>query len=107
MHYRKLKPLALVPLLLWSSACSEGEAQQEQTPGSSQRLTNVEVTKVRPSSLREYIYLPAYTEAWRDVMLASEQGGKLLELNVDKGIAVRQGQVLARLGSDLDDAHLN
>ena len=94
-----------LPLALAVNGCTRGEAQdagQAEAP----RLTNVEVEKVQLTDLSEFIIVPAYSEAVNDVILASEQGGKLLELMVDKGDMVRKGQVLARVGSDVYEAQL-
>ena len=105
-----LKKLLIVTMatgLIAASGCSSSEAQDDgQAATTPPRLSNVEVRTVKPTQLNEFITLPAYSEAIHDVVLSSEQGGKLLELHADRGDMVRKGTVLARVGTDIYSARL-
>ncbi len=99
--------IAMTTGLIMATGCSKSEAGDgEQAAAEAPRLSNVEIRTVRPTNLMEYIMMPAFSEATHDVTLSSEQGGKLLELRVDRGDVVRKGAVLARVGTDIYAAHL-
>ncbi len=105
-----LKQILIITMaagLIAAAGCSRGEAQDGgQAAAVPPRLSNVEVRTVQPTHLKEYIVLPAYSEAISDVVLSSEQGGTLLELHADRGDMVRKGAVLARVGTDIYTAQL-
>lgn len=104
---KRILMAAGIPLALAVAACSSSEAQDaDQAAAEPPRLSNVAVETVRPTSLSEYIMLPAASEAIHDVVISSEQGGKLLELHADRGDYVRRGSVLAKVGTDIYEAQL-
>jgi RND family efflux transporter MFP subunit len=104
---KKILILSMAAGLIAAAGCSRGEAQDGgQAATTPPRFSNVEVHTVQPTHLQEFITLPAYSEAIRDVVLSSEQGGKLLELHADRGDMVRKGAVLARVGTDIFAAQL-
>ncbi|MEA2063065.1 MAG: efflux RND transporter periplasmic adaptor subunit [Gemmatimonadota bacterium] len=101
--------LLLLLGLLAASGCARSNAEDKvQTAGDTgaERLTNVEVLTVRPSVLEEYLDLTGYTEAAHDIVIASELGGTVQELTVDRGDRVKQGQVLAKVSADMYQAQL-
>ncbi|GAB4251462.1 MAG: multidrug efflux RND transporter periplasmic adaptor subunit AcrA [Deferrisoma sp.] len=61
------------------------------------RVTNVEVSTVRPRPYRERLELPARLEAQRHAAVAAEFGGRLARWLVGEGATVAQGQVVAEL----------
>jgi membrane fusion protein (multidrug efflux system) len=67
---------------------------------------NVAVDQIEPSSLTERIELSGRLEPWVEVRIASELGGRVEQVGFEKGAMVRQGQVLARVGTDLHRAAL-
>ena len=102
----KLLPatLLLLPLLI---GCSKGEAQQaDKGVTELERMANVEVQTIHPARLDEFLILPGHTELMHDIILASEQGGTVLELHVDRGEHVAKGQILAKVSSDIYEAQL-
>ncbi len=96
--------IALVGLLIATSGCGllpkqEAEAQS-QSPGDGP--TAVDVAVARTGLLREDPEYTGTTQPVREVSLRSRVEGRLIDLNVDVGDRVRQGQSLAQL----DDALL-
>ena len=97
--------LLAVPLAV--GACKETEAKNAGNKATATtRLSNVEVMTVQTSDLEEYLTLPGYTEAANDVILASELGGTVQQLKVDRGDLVHKGENLARVSADLYEAQL-
>ncbi len=95
-----------IPLVAAAGCSGDEDGGGNQAAVAPTRLANVEVLTVEPTNLKEYIVLSAYSEAVRDVVLSSEQGGKLLEVRADRGDMVRRGAVLARVGTDIYRARL-
>lgn len=80
---------------------SEANAQQRQS-GENRQTTPVDVAIARTDSLTEQPEYTGTTAPAREVSLRSQVTGQVLNIAVDVGDAVRQGQTLARL----DDALL-
>jgi membrane fusion protein (multidrug efflux system) len=96
-------PLALLALVWSCSGEPEpplAEASSEPTP------VNVSVWKVEPTVLKDELALAGRLEPWVEVNVSSELGGTVQEVDFEKGRSVRQGQVLARIGTDLLEASL-
>ena len=68
------------------------------------RLINVEVKKVVPSDMDEYLNLTGAVKAMKDIVISSELGGTVKTLLVDRGDRVRSGQVLAKISDDIYEA---
>jgi len=100
--------LAFLAVLALLGGCSKGQAENDQSkaPLEQVRLTNVEVEVMHPTDLPEYLELSGATEARRDIVISSEQGGTVQQLLVDRGDRVSQGQVLARVNADIYEARL-
>ncbi len=95
-----------IPFVVAAGCSGSEDGGGDQAAVAPPRLSNVEVLTVEPTNLKEYIVLSAYSEAVRDVVLSSEQGGKLLEVRADRGDMVSRGAVLARVGTDIYRARL-
>ena len=63
-------------------------------------LVNVAIAPVRNAPLTEHVTLPAVVEAWRDVSISSELGGKLASVIVEEGDTVKEGQEIARIDTE-------
>ena len=108
----RLKTIAVLILLLAALALSgcgseEGgvaEAEANVTP--EPPPVNVSVVKLKPELLKDEVKLAGRLEPWVDVNVSTELGGTVQEIGFDKGRVVREGQVLARVGTDLLEASL-
>ena len=67
---------------------------------------NVSVERVSSGTLTERVELSGRLEPWLEVRVSSELGGMVEEVNFVKGSFVKEGQVLARIGSDFHEASL-
>lgn len=65
------------------------------------RTINVEVQALQPRRFTDVIRLTGVAAADREVTVATEDGGTVVEILVDKGAPVERGQVLLRLQDDL------
>jgi len=75
----------------------EAEAQSGPLDSDRGRPTAVDVAIARRGSLQETLEYTGTTEPVQEVSLRAQVQGQLLNLNVDVGDAVTQGQILARL----------
>jgi RND family efflux transporter MFP subunit len=108
MQARRMILYILALSLAAAAGCAKSEADN-QTSGAkpeATRLTNVEVTTVRPAVMEEYINLSGSTEARLDILISSEQGGTVQKLLADRGERVKPGQLLALINSDMYEAQL-
>ncbi len=69
--------------------------------------TPVRVITVAPTTVADALEIPGRVAASADLTLSAETPGRVIELPVDKGDAVRKGQVLARLDARLWQAALD
>jgi len=70
----------------------------------SRTLANVEVQKIAPCEHRESLALPARTEADRHAVISSELAGRLAKWLIQEGDHVEEGQIVAQLNSDDQEA---
>ena len=95
-----------IGLLVLGTGCgnaSKGQVDAQPAPNSQQGgPISVDVAIARTGKLRDEAVYTGTTRPVREVLLRSQVEGQLLDLAVDVGDAVEQGQVLARL----DDAVL-
>ena len=103
----KRKILLYVSMVIFLAGCSKSKAQEESNQAIQPlRLANVEVQTLHPTEFKEYLTLTGRTEACNDIILASELGGTVLELSVDRGDWVRKGEILAKVSADIYEAQL-
>lgn len=95
----------LLPLVLAGVACGAGDdvvADALVAPPP----VNVAVVRVTSSALTERVELSGRLEPWVEVQISSELGGMVEQIGFEKGDFVTEGQVLARVGTDLYAAAL-
>ncbi|MEY4519606.1 MAG: hypothetical protein RLZZ499_2206 [Cyanobacteriota bacterium] len=112
--YRVLNPTTLywlffLPgLLLLAGGCGllpPGDAQSESaSPQQQQKSVTVDAAVARPASLEEATEYVGTTFPVREVSLRSRVEGQLLDVTVDVGDRVEQGQVLARIDDSISKA---
>lgn len=71
------------------------------------RPVPVRTILVEPSSFVEHLEVTGVVEPWRAYALATEFGGSVQDVPVDRGDRVGSGQVVARIGDDLARALLD
>lgn len=81
--------------------------KQAPSPDTPRRaLANVEVLQITPCEHRESLILPARLEADRHAVISSELPGRLARWLVQEGDHVEEGQIVAQLNSDDQEALL-
>lgn len=95
-----------IPVTLAAAGCGERAAAALPESADEPRAVNVAVVRVGTANLTERLELSGRLEPWTEVRIASELGGLVEQVSFEKGAPVRQGQILARVGSDLHAAAL-
>jgi membrane fusion protein (multidrug efflux system) len=101
--------LALLGTLAATPACGPGEATTEAAPadvGQGAPPVSVEVRALEPRRLVERVELSGELEPWVHVSVSAELGGRVELVSFREGQHVSEGQVLARVGSDMFEADL-
>ncbi|MCU0534649.1 MAG: efflux RND transporter periplasmic adaptor subunit [Hydrococcus sp. Prado102] len=92
-------------LLLFSTGCSTIGGGKAQTPPSGtqqpEKPIAVDVAIARPAELEKAQEYTGTTLPYREISLRSQVEGQILDLAVDVGDPVKQGQIVARLDDDL------
>lgn len=112
--YRLPNPVTLIywslflpGLLLFSAGCGllpPGDAQSESSSPQQQKSESVNVAVASLGSLEKDTEYVGTTFPVREVSLRSRIEGQILDLNVDVGDRVEQGQVLARIDDSISTA---
>jgi membrane fusion protein (multidrug efflux system) len=90
--------LSIVTMAGTSCSRSEGTVEAEKNKSEEQKRTvQVSVTEVQPVPIRDILTLPAQTEAWQDVRVASDVAGRVEWVGPREGEKVKKGQVLAKI----------
>ncbi len=96
-----------IALALLSAACGgTPTTTAAEEPPPEPPPVNVAVNEIGLSSLDERVQLSGRIDPWVEVRVASELGGRVDQVNFEKGQRVSEGQVLARVGADLHQAAL-
>ena len=96
----------LIPGLLFTAGCGllpPGDAQSDASPPQQQNVS-VDVAVARLGSLEKDIEYVGTTFPVREVSLRSRIEGQILDISVDVGDRVEQGQVLARIDDSISAA---
>jgi len=92
-----------VLVLLWAASglgCNRSESSttpEKNGKEEQKRLIQVSVQTVEPSPIRDILVLPAQTEAWQDVRVAADTGGRVDWIGPREGHQVKKDQLLARI----------
>jgi RND family efflux transporter MFP subunit len=85
----------LVLFMMIGAKKSRIEEERKSALRNERPAVNVIVQKLVPSTISDRLDLPAVVEAWDDLPVMAEVGGKVIALNVEEGQKVKQGTVLA------------
>jgi membrane fusion protein (multidrug efflux system) len=91
-------------LTLWGCG---GEAPAVDVGSNEVPPVNVAVAPLVTSDLTEWIELSTTIEPWKEVSISTEMGGTVEAVGFERGDRVREGQELARIGTDLFQAQLD
>jgi RND family efflux transporter MFP subunit len=94
-------------LLLFAGGCAllpPGDAQTETSSEQQQKSISVDVAVARQTSLEQDTEYVGTTFPVREVSLRSRIEGQLLNVTVDVGDRVEQGQILARIDDSISEA---
>jgi len=106
--FRNLPRLALLLLILLGIILAglidrqKARLEQEKTAGRTQaeKPVNVVLLEVQPSTIQDAINLPGVMEPWIRLELLAKVHGSIVEVLVQEGSVVQQGDVLARIEAD-------
>ena len=101
-HIRSFLYLVILGCLF--AACSE---QQAASPPQGRPPSPVRVATVVTQEVQRSVSLVGTVEPWRRSVVASEIAGLVQNFPVEEGMAVKKGQVLARLRTDTLDIRLH
>lgn len=119
--FLKLIPLSLLASMVVVGCMGNGEAGEESGAEGDSAVDamsatvdtaagagtiNVKVMTVQPEAFDDVIKVIGTVKPAEDIMVASEEGGKVEHWMVSKGAFVRKGQALLRLNDDLLQAQL-
>ena len=86
----------LIMISLSGCGRSESNAQPEKRNNQT-RAIKVSVVKVKPVPIRDILVLPGDTEAWQDVLVAADKGGRVDFIGPSEGDTVEKGDLLAKI----------
>ena len=117
----KLIPFSLATAMIVVGCMGNGEEETEQAgadttdnveattvsdTGSSKSIINVKVMTIQPETFDDVINVVGAVKPAEDIMIASEEGGKVERWMVRKGAFVKKGQTLLRMNDDILQAQL-
>ena len=76
------------------------------------RVVKVSVLEIQPTPLKDVLMLPGETKPWKDITLASDQEGRVEQVDFREGDRVSKGDLIAKidvsqLKAQLDNARAN
>lgn len=83
---------------VWMSGCgrSESSTKPENNKHAS-RMMQVSVAAVAPAPMKDMLLLPGETEAWQDVRVGADMGGRVEWIGPKEGDVVKQGELIAKI----------
>jgi membrane fusion protein, multidrug efflux system len=85
-------------LVALMSGCGRSESSPKPESMRNQvRVVPVSVVEVTPSPMKDMLVLPGETEAWLDVVLGAETGGRVDWVGPKEGDFVKDGNLIARI----------
>lgn len=78
----------------------EADQAKAATKNNAVKIPNVSVAVLQGTTLEDTLRLTGSVEAWKDVMLSAEIGGKIEAKNAEEGDSVKAGQVLFQIDTE-------
>lgn len=97
----------ILPLALLLAGAGCGGPETESVEAVQEKVTPVEVYTVNEAEFEDFIELPVAASPYREANLGVTGGGRIVELNVDKGDRVRKGDILLKVDDVLFKAALD
>ena len=98
---------ALLTLISATGCDSPGITAQSENGLNQVRAVKVSVVEVKPVPIRDILVLPGETEAWHDILVPADTGGRVDWIGPKEGDTVKKGQLLARIDVSSLEAALN
>lgn len=90
--------LGAVLILVSLNGCRGSESKADPKNSQNQaRAVKVSVVKVEPVPIKDILVLPGETEAWQDVLVSADTGGRVEWIGPREGNTVQKGQLLAKI----------
>lgn len=83
------------------SSCSKPDAKADAGNARKEQAVSVHVEEIKLSPFTDAIHVTGVVKAFEDVMLSPEESGVVKEWKVQKGRAVKKGEILALLKDDI------
>lgn len=84
-------------MIALSGCGSQDSLAEHDAPKEQARTINVSVVEVVPTPIKDILILPGETEAYRDVLVGADTGGRVEWIGPREGDAVKKGQLLAKI----------
>ncbi|MBX7258302.1 MAG: efflux RND transporter periplasmic adaptor subunit [Candidatus Hydrogenedentes bacterium] len=78
----------------------EVEQAKAATENHAVKIPNVNIEVLKNTTLEDTLRLTGTVEAWKEVMLSAEIGGKIEAKNIEEGDHVKEGQVLFQIDTE-------
>jgi RND family efflux transporter MFP subunit len=89
--------LILTAAFLYSCQLSGPPAEEEASGEGSYGAAQVKVYEVKKMKVSEKLYYTGLIEAWKEISISPDVGGKIASIHVEEGDRVREGQLLAEM----------
>lgn len=83
------------------SSCSKPDAKADSGNARKEQAVSVQVQEIKLSPFTDAIHVTGVVKAFEDVMLSPEEGGIVKEWKVQKGRAIKKGEILALMKDDI------
>jgi len=95
-------------ILIFVTGCDSSESIAQSENGLNQvRAVKVSVVEVKPIPISDILILPGQTEAFHDILVPADTGGRVEWIGPKEGDTVKKGQLLARIEVASLEAALN
>jgi len=102
--------LTMSAMLVLAACGGTADGSEVETEGAAQqgfaRVINVEVMPLQLERFVEQVRLTGVVQADRDVTVGAEESGRVVEVFVEKGVRVSEGDALVRLDAELLEAQV-
>ena len=90
--------IALTLAAAWMGGCGRSESgTKPENNKNAPRTVQVSVATVEPSPMKDILVLPGETEAWQDVRVGADMGGRVEWIGPKEGDFVKEGDLLAKI----------